>query len=203
MIKNLAIMPNQDFLTNYFLTKFNLLKNKSEVYKRHKILNKLYKNNPALAMITDSSKATGININDPFRTSVSINEKMQIPFKVGIHEAVGGDHDYPNPGDLLCASLAACFDNTIRMISNRIGIELKETRIKVTAKVDVRGTLMIDKSVPVNFQSMHVEIVLISNNISNKILTTLIRATKRSCIIYQTIKKGIPITSKVNFQTTL
>lgn len=30
------------------------------------------------------------------------------PLQFGIHRAIGGFHDYPNPGDLLNAALAAC-----------------------------------------------------------------------------------------------
>jgi len=196
-------MSNQGFIAKQVLTKLKIKKNTSEVFKRYQVLHKLYKKNPDAAWITDSAEIVGANLGDPFRTSVSINNEIKVPFKIGVHKAVGGDHDYPNPGDLLCASLAACFESTIRMISNRLGIILTETKVTVTAQVDVRGTLMVDKSTPVNFQSMHIEIVLLTKNISDKILNTLIRATKRSCIIYQTIKKGIPITSNATFETSL
>ena len=116
------------------------------------------------------------------------------PFKIGVHKAVGGDHDFPNPGDLLCASLASCFESTIRMISNKLGIELIETKIKANAQIDVRGTLMIGKSVPVGFQSMHIEALIIAKNANEKRLETLIKGAKYSCIVYQTIKQGTPIT---------
>jgi uncharacterized OsmC-like protein len=175
-------------------------KNNSDVYQRQMALFQLYQHDPTLALITDSAEVIGTDLHDPFRTSVSINEKMQIPFKIGVHKAVGGDHDFPNPGDLLCAALASCFESTIRMISNRLGIQLTETRIKATAEVDVRGTLMIDKTIPVGFLSMHVEVVLVSDNINEKVLNTLLGAAKQSCIIYQTIKQGIPITLHTNFE---
>ncbi len=122
---------------------------------------------------------------------------MKVPFTIGVHKAVGGDHDFPNPGDLLCASLAACFDSTVRLITNRLGVTVTKTKIKVTAEVNVLGTLMIDTTVPVGFQSMHMEVVLIAPNSNEKILQKVIEATKRSCIIYQTLKQGIPITISV------
>ena len=177
------------------------MKNISEVQQRHIQLNKLYKSDPSLALITDSSEVIGVNLHDPFRTSVSINEKLQVPFTIGIHRAVGGDHDFPNPGDMLCASLASCFESTIRLISNRLNIELSETRVKASAKVDVRGTLMIDKSVPVGFQSMHLDVVVVLKTPDQNMLDILIRAAEHSCIIYQTIKQGIPITIKSKFDT--
>ena len=174
-------------------------RNSSEVFQRQAALHQLYQHNPESALITDSSEVIGINLHDPFRTSVSINEEIGVPFIVGVHKAVGGDHDFPNPGDILCASLAACFESTIRLIADRLGVELIETRIKVTAVVDVRGTLVIDKSVPVGFQSMHIEAILIADNTSDTTMNSLVKGAEHSCIVYQTIKQGIPVTLNVTF----
>lgn len=174
--------------------KLKAIKDHSIVHQRHLILNENYLHNTKSAWITDSAEVIGINLQDPFRTTVFINEHMKTPFVVGVHKAVGGDHDYPNPGDLLCASLASCFDSTIRLISNKLGIRLIETKIRVNAQIDVRGTLMIDQSIPVEFQNMHIEALIIAKDTSKKLLDILINGAKRSCIIYQTIKKGTPIT---------
>lgn len=165
----------------------------SIVHQRHLVLNEKYLKETSSAWITDGAEVIGINLHDPFRTLVSINDKMKIPFKIGVHKAVGGDHDFPNPGDLLCASLASCFESTIRLIANKLRIELIETKIYVTAQVDVRGTLMIDTSVPVEFQSMNIEALIIAKNTNEKLLHALINGAKHSCIVYQTIKKGITI----------
>ncbi|MDC6390507.1 OsmC family protein [Maribacter sp. PR1] len=167
---------------------------RSVVHQRHTLLKVTYLKDSTSAWITDAAEVIGINLQDPFRTTVSINDKMKVPFRIGVHEAVGGDHDFPNPGDLLCASLASCFESTIRLISNKLGIELLETKIRANAQVDVRGSLMIDKSVPVEFQSMHIDALIIAKNSNEKLLKTLINGAKLSCIVYQTIKKGIPIT---------
>ncbi|WP_411896225.1 OsmC family protein [Winogradskyella sp. A2] len=189
-------MPNQKFSTK----NLKFINNTSIVHQRHKVLNEKYRNDSASAWITDSAEVIGMNLQDPFRTTVSINDKMKVPFKIGVHKAVGGDHDFPNPGDLLCASLASCFESTIRMISNKLGIELFQTEVSANAQVDVRGTLMIDRSVPVNFQSMHINASIIGKNTNEKLLHTLIKGAKHSCIVYQTIKKGIPITLHTNIK---
>jgi len=189
-------MTNQEFSTKN--TKF--IKDTSIVHQRHLVLSEKYLKDSTSAWITDSAEVIGINLHDPFRTSVSINDKMKVPFKIGVHKAVGGDHDFPNPGDLLCASLASCFESTIRLISNKLRIELIETKIYATAQIDVRGTLMIDKSVPVEFQSMHIDALIIAKNTNEKLLITLVNGAKKSCIVYQTIKKGIPITLNTNLK---
>jgi uncharacterized OsmC-like protein len=83
------------------------------------------------------------------------------------------------------------------MIASRLEIELFETKIVVTANIDVRGTLIMDKSVPVGFQSMHIAMEIGARNISDKMIHTLVNATKRSCVVYQTLKKGLPITKEL------
>lgn len=173
----------------------------SVVHQRHILLNDKYRKDSASAWITDTAEVIGLDLQDPFRTTVKINDKMKVPFIIGVHKAVGGDHDFPNPGDLLCASLASCFESTLRMISNKLGITLLETKIKATAQVDVRGTLMIDKSVPVEFQSMHIDAIIIAENSNEKLLDTLVKGAKHSCIVYQTIKQGTPITLNVDINT--
>jgi uncharacterized OsmC-like protein len=109
-----------------------------------------------------------------------------------MHKVVGGDLDFPNPGDLLCASLASYFESTIRMIANKLGIELYETKINATAKVDVRVTLMMDKSIPVGFQSMQMDTIIIAKNTNEKRLNTLIKGPKLNCIVYHNYKKRFP-----------
>ena len=63
---------------------------------------------------------------------------------VGVHRAVGGMHDLPVPGDILCAALVACVDTTIRILSNHLGIPLSSLEVDVQADCDVRGTLLVD-----------------------------------------------------------
>lgn len=191
-------MKNAKFLAKQMMNKMNLRSNKSEVYQRQMALNKVYVADPEKALIVDSAVVIGKNLSDPFRTEVLINPELKVPMTVGVHRAVGGDHDFPNPGDMLCATLASCFESTMRMIADRLEIELFATKIEVTANIDVRGTLIIDKSVPVGFQSMHISMQVGARGISDKMIHTLVNATKRSCVIYQTLKKGLPISKELN-----
>jgi len=170
------------------------MKNNSIVIARQQPLIENYFVNPEDAWVTDVAFVEGKNLSDPFHTSVSINDELKIPFPIGVHRAVGGLHDAPNPGDILCASLAACFESTLRMIANRFKIKLHSTSVKVSANVDVRGTLMVSKTVPVGFQNINIDIFLEVDEIVNEFLTNkLFTATEHCCIIFQTLKQGIPI----------
>ncbi len=45
-------------------------------------------------------------------------------------------------------------DSTAHIIADRLGITLTLLEVEVTAEVDVRGTLLVDRNVPVDFQTM-------------------------------------------------
>jgi len=176
------------------LKKLKIMKRNSIVQERQQPLMDSYVTDPKLAWVTDVAIVEGKNLDDPFHTSVSINDELKIPFKIGVHRAVGGLHDFPNPGDMLCASLAACFESTLRMIANRLGVELKKTMVRATANADVRGTLLVEREVPVAFQSMGLDVQIeVDNTVEKNTVSKLFGATERCCIIYQTLKPGISI----------
>ena len=70
-------------------------------------------------------------LDDPFHTLVEVGREHPITLRLGIDQHVGGFGDLPNPGDLLCAALAACEDGTIRMIANVLGVRLTALAVKV------------------------------------------------------------------------
>jgi uncharacterized OsmC-like protein len=191
-------MKDLKFKAKYLATNMKLRGGKSVVKERHEQLKAHYDENPDSAMIVDSAEVKGENLHDPFRSSVLINDELNALVKTGLHRGVGGDHDFPNPGDVLCASLAACMEGTIRMIANRLEIQLNHTNVVVKAYVDVRGTLMFDKTVPVGFQRMTMDVELGSSEVSDKILATLFRAAKKSCVVYQTLKPSVEIENKLS-----
>jgi uncharacterized OsmC-like protein len=48
---------------------------------------------------------------------------------------------------------------------------------------------------------MHLDVVVVSPTSNQKIMQILLGASEQSCIIYQTIKQGIPITITSSFET--
>jgi uncharacterized OsmC-like protein len=153
-----------------------------------------YRADPAAAWITDVAVIEGKNLEDSIHTSVSINDELNVDFPIGVHRAVGGHHDFPNSGDLLCAALASCFETALRMIANRLQIVLHKTQVRATANVDVRGTLRVDTNVPVGFQTMGLEVeITIYNSVKEEMANKLIKATEQSCMVLQTLIKGIPV----------
>jgi uncharacterized OsmC-like protein len=182
------------FTAKHLAKKLKLRNVKSEVVKRHNRLKKIYDDDPEKALIIDSAVVEGENLDDPFHSKVRMNDELKLPLKTGLHRAVGGDHDYSTPGDILCAALAVCLESTLRMIADRLEIQLQHTKVSVEANLDVRGTLKFDKSVPVGFQKMNMEVEIGSDNAGEKVLNTLFGAAVKSCVVYQTLKPAVPIT---------
>lgn len=181
------------FAAKHLAKKLKLRSVKSEVVRRHNKLKESYDQEPNEALIVDSAVVNGENLDDPFHSKVLMNDELNLPLKTGLHRAVGGDHDYSTPGDILCAALAVCMESTIRMIADRLEVQLDHTKVSVRAHLDVRGTLRFDKSVPVGFQKMVLKVELDAKNVGEKVLNTLFRAAVKSCVVYQTLKPGISI----------
>ena len=154
-----------------------------------------YRRRPEDARIIDHATTLSRELHDPIHGWWQAGSKNYgITWDYGIHEAVGGLHDAPNPGDMLAAALAACLDSTIRMTANRMGIQLEYLSVEVFGEVDVRGTLVVDRSVPVGFQKMRVNVRLKTSFENNpNLIQKLLRAAEYSCVNLQTLQKGVPV----------
>lgn len=170
------------------------------VKQRQNPLQNHYKETPEDAKITDLAITTGNNLDDPWHGHIkpgSVDHGVEWEF--GVHRAVGGYHDAPNPGDILCAALTACLESTIRLIADRMGITLEKLVVEATANVDVRGTLVVDRDVPIGFQSMQCKIDIRANDGSSKEeLQKLLTYAEYSCVNLQTLSKGVKIETTIN-----
>lgn len=149
----------------------------------------LYKEDPSAAMVTDHALACGADPSDPFHSVVEPMDGCGVQVPIGVHRALGGLHDAPTPGDMLCAALAACQDSAMRMVANVMGIELVFLEVRVTADVDVRGTLNMSPEVPVGFQSMRCDVQFkVKEGTPADMIKALTFAAKRCCVVQQTLK---------------
>lgn len=173
---------------------------KIDVRKHQNPLIKLYKQSPEKAFVTDHAKTISSGIDDPFHGEVKPGkEDHNIVWKFGVHQGVGGPHDFPVPGDILSAALATCLDSTIRLIANRLDLDLKVLEVEVSANVDLRGTLAVDREVPVGFQSMKCNITIEGKDGTDpQQIKKLIKAAEYSCVVLQTLQSGVPVETSIN-----
>ncbi len=164
------------------------------VSERQAPLRAKYRSIPAEAMVTDRAITTGVTPSDPVHSEVMPMPDCNVVVPIGVHRAVGGLHDAPTPGDLLCAALASCMDSTLRMVANLLCVELEVLTVEVTADVDVRGTLAMDQIVPVGFQAMRCRVRLQAKfGTDTEKLEKLRVIAEHCCIVRQTLAKGVPI----------
>jgi len=173
--------------------------NASLVRQRQEPLRNRYRKEPAAAWIQDGAKTIDACSSDAFHGAVLPANSVDAPLRFGIHRAVGGNHDYPNPGDLLSAALAACLDSTVRMIADHLDIRLTSLDVAVEADCDVRGCLLVDPSVPVGFQSMRCRVRMQPEGmVEPQRLQMLIAAAERSCVVLQTLRNGVSVQTHVD-----
>jgi uncharacterized OsmC-like protein len=170
----------------------------SLVQRRQDPLRVRYRSEPAEAWISDGAQTISACGGDPFHGVVVPSNSADAPLQFGIHRAVGGFHDYPNPGDLLSAALAACFDSTLRMIADHLGIRLESLEVKVDAECDVRGCLLVERTVPVGFQRMRCEVRLqTKDGIGEEAIKMLLAAAEHSCVVMQTLRHGVAVQTQI------
>jgi uncharacterized OsmC-like protein len=166
----------------------------SLVKQRQQPLREHYRKVPADAWISDGAQTVSACGGDPFHGVVVPANGADAPVQFGIHRAVGGFHDNPNPGDLLCAALAACFDSTLRMIADHRGIRLESLEVKVTSECDVRGCLLVESAVPVGFQRMRCDVRLqTKDHVDEDAIKMLLAAAEHSCVVMRTLRSGVAV----------
>jgi uncharacterized OsmC-like protein len=104
----------------------------------------------------------------------------------GLHPATGGSGLQACSGDMLLEALVACAGVTLNAVATATGIVIREGTVKAEGDLDFRGTLGVDKSVPVGFQRIRLQFVL-DTDASDEQLSTLMRLTERYCVVYQTL----------------
>ena len=121
-----------------------------------------YRKHPECAMIQDGARTvqTRYAPSDPLHSEVELGLGYGVKVPVGVHRALGGLHDFPNPGDILCSALAACADSTLRQIAGQLDVEITKLTVTVAGDVDVRGTLCVSRETQVGFQKMNVRVDL-------------------------------------------
>ncbi|NLD68869.1 MAG: OsmC family protein [Limnobacter sp.] len=169
------------------------------VQQRQITLRERYRRAPAEAWIRDGAQTINGCGGDSFHGAVIADNSGGIPLCFGIHRAVGGDHDHPNPGDLLSAALAACFDSTLRMLADHLGVRLRSLEVEVEAECDVRGCLLVDRSVPVGFQKMRCSARLQpEGEVDAETLQELVGAAETCCVVLQTLRNGVTVSTGID-----
>lgn len=113
----------------------------------------------------------------------------------GLHPMAGGDGTAACSGDMLLQALATCAGTTLAAVAISMGLTVNAAEVEVVGTMDFRGTLGVDKSVPVGFS--HIEILFhVQTDDSSDQIEKLVQLTERYCVVYQTLSKGVTLSSR-------
>ena len=134
---------------------------------------------------------------DPFHGTVVPGDTYGQSWRFGIDRAVGGFHDAPNPGEILCAALATCLDSTVRMVADLMGVAIERLEVEVSGDVDVRGALAIDAAVPVGFQLLECKVHLQpAAGTPPELFKKVVERSERLCINLATLRNGVRVAAR-------
>jgi uncharacterized OsmC-like protein len=146
-----------------------------------------YKADPGAALVT--LRAAGTLDDQAIACKVETGRALAV---AGLHPATGGSGVELCSGDMLLEALVACAGVTLKAVATALGIALESGAVEAEGDLDFRGTLGVAKDAPVGFQAIRV-IFRIASPASEEQIASLLKLTERYCVVYQTLKGGVPV----------
>lgn len=168
----------------------------SVVRERQAPLIQHYREDPREALIHKQARTVTEEGADPFHVAVSVDGPYPpTAWELGIDDKVGGDNDLPNPAEMLLATLAGCYESTMRMVADNLAVSIQSLEVVARGDVDARGCLAMDPSVRVGFPSIELSVHLeVEEGTDSRRVEMLHAAADRLCVTKDTLETGVPIT---------
>jgi uncharacterized OsmC-like protein len=115
--------------------------------------------------------------------------------RTGLHPLTGGDGSKACAAEMLLDSLVGCAGVTLLAVAASMEVPIESGEVEAAGELDFRGTLGVDRSATVGFQSIRLNIRL-RTRASDEQLTQLVRLTERYCVVYQTLRESTRISSQ-------
>jgi uncharacterized OsmC-like protein len=147
-----------------------------------KPLKEQYRNDPTTSLVTLTAK--GSQTETPLSCSVDIGRAI---YQAEAHKGVGGAGSGACSGDLLLGALSACAQITCQMVAAAMGIPAEKIEVTVEGDLDLRGTLGIDKNLPVGFQRIQLRFDIVAPQATPDQLRALREKTEQYCVVMQTL----------------
>jgi uncharacterized OsmC-like protein len=107
--------------------------------------------------------------------------------EAGLHPATGGSGLQACSGDMLLEALIACAGVTLKAVATALDFRLNGGRVHAEGDLDFRGTLGIERTVPVGFRDIRLTFALATDEPQDRI-DTLLKLTERYCVVLQTLR---------------
>jgi len=149
-----------------------------------------YREDPTASLVTLS--ATGSVDGEGIVCSVETGRALA---RAGLHPASGGDGSLLCSGDMLLQALVACAGVTLQAVATSMEI-LVSGSVRAEGDLDFRGTLGVDKQVPVGFQAIRLTFELETAAPQDQ-LDRLLELTERYCVVLQTLSHGVSVSASL------
>lgn len=144
-------------------------------------LKELYREDPDEAVVPVSARA---DWREPgISTSV---DAWSGRVRAGLHRATGGDGSDACSADMLLEAVLACAGVTMRSVATSMGLTILRADLSAEAEFDARGTLGIDREVPVGVTPITITAMLDTDACDDD-LARLAKSTERYCVVGQSL----------------
>jgi uncharacterized OsmC-like protein len=119
------------------------------------------------------------------------------PVEAGLHPSTGGTGEFACSGDMLLEALVGCAGVTLAAVATAMSIPVRSGKLRAEGDLDFRGTLGVAKDADIGFKEIRLFIDLDTDATAEQV-ESLIKLTKRYCVIYQTLVKTPILTTTCN-----
>lgn len=114
------------------------------------------------------------------------------PVRAGLHRATGGSGADACSADLLLQAVLACVGVTLRSVATAMDLDIRGARLTARSTFDARGTLGVDRTVPVGVTAIEV-LVEVGAELDDAVLERLGSTTERYCVVGQSLREPVRI----------
>jgi uncharacterized OsmC-like protein len=111
----------------------------------------------------------------------------------GLHEMAAGDAGTNCAADLLLQSLAACAGVTFGAVATALNLEVRSAQFQIEGDLDFRGTLGVNRDVPVGFTAIRIRL-LIDSPAEDAQLIKVLELVERYCVVAQSLRTPLTLT---------
>ncbi|WP_380167629.1 OsmC family protein [Jannaschia sp. R86511] len=144
-------------------------------------LKQRYKDDPATA--ATPLHARGSTADDGVTFTV---DGWGSPVRAGLHSATGGDGSDACSGDMLLEAVLGCAGVTLRSVATAMGLGLRSASGEATGSFDARGTLGLDREVPVGVTDLRL-VFTVDADADDAQLAKLAQLTERYCVVAKSL----------------
>lgn len=163
-----------------------------DLRERQKPLKDRYRQDAASARLVHSVESVPL-LDDPMRSHITASGHT---WEIAAHAMAGGPDGEACSGDVLLAALAGCQEITVKMVAAAMGIVLDDLRVTVTGEMDFRGTMGVERDVPVGYQRISCEIHVRAAGDPARV-QRLIEKAEQYCVVRATLSGGVPVESHI------